>query len=56
MYMSIHIVVATNKNIVASSPLLFSTFFFHEPEKQEAYIVEHARDTTLCLTLVQTPQ
>ena len=56
MYMSTYIVVATNKNIVASSPLLFSTFFFHEPEKQEAYIVEHARDTTLCLTLVQTPQ
>ena len=40
--------VATNKNIVASYPLLFSTFFFHELEKQEAYIVEHARDTTLC--------
>ena len=48
--------VATNKSIVASSPLLFSTFFFHEPEKQEAYIVKHSRDTTLCLTLVQTPQ
>ena len=33
--MSIYIVVATNKKIVASSPLLFSTFFFHEPEKIE---------------------
>ena len=36
--------------LLALEPLLelFSTFFFHEFEKQEAYIVEHARDTTLC--------